>query len=158
MYIRGTSIRLWASLVAQTVNNLPAMQRPVFHPGVGKIPWQRERLLTPVFLLAEFHGQRSYITMRCSVPKVTGSGPGQIPWVSKPFGRGRVQSGGTKSSSLAFGFLTIKVLKEWDIQMWQEELCSNSYVDQWWCDFSTSFAPTKTFPYDFNLAPPKQCA
>ena len=32
MYIRGTSIRLWASLVAQTVNNLPAMQRPVFHP------------------------------------------------------------------------------------------------------------------------------
>ena len=26
---------------------------------VGNIPWRREWLLTPVFLLAEFHGQRS---------------------------------------------------------------------------------------------------
>ena len=26
---------------------------------VGKIPWRREKLLTPVFLPGEFHGQRS---------------------------------------------------------------------------------------------------
>ena len=26
---------------------------------VGKIPWRRERLPTPVFLPGEFHGQRS---------------------------------------------------------------------------------------------------
>ena len=25
-------------------------------PGVGKIPWRRERLLTPVFWRGEFHG------------------------------------------------------------------------------------------------------
>ena len=31
-----------ASLVAQTVKNLPAMQRPEFDPWVRKIPWRRE--------------------------------------------------------------------------------------------------------------------
>ena len=30
-----------------------------FDPWVGKIPWRRERLLTPVFLPGESHGQRS---------------------------------------------------------------------------------------------------
>ena len=39
----------WASLVAQLVKNLPAM-------WVGKIPWKRERLPTPVFWCGEFHG------------------------------------------------------------------------------------------------------
>ena len=29
---------------------------PVFNPWVGKIPWRRERLLTPVFWPREFHG------------------------------------------------------------------------------------------------------
>ena len=33
--------------------------RPGFHPWVGKIPWRRERLPTPVFLPREFYGQRS---------------------------------------------------------------------------------------------------
>ena len=28
-------------------------------PGLGRFPWRRERLPTPVFLPAEFHGQRS---------------------------------------------------------------------------------------------------
>ena len=32
----------WASLLAQLVKNLPAVQRPGFHPWVGKIPWRRE--------------------------------------------------------------------------------------------------------------------
>ena len=30
--------------------------RPGFNPWVGKIPWRRERLLTPVFWPGEFHG------------------------------------------------------------------------------------------------------
>ena len=36
----------WASLVAQLVKNPPAMQET----WVGKIPWRRDRLPTPVFL------------------------------------------------------------------------------------------------------------
>ena len=35
--------------------------RPRFGPWVGKIPWKRERLLTPVFLPGESHGQRSLV-------------------------------------------------------------------------------------------------
>ena len=31
-------------------------RRPGFYPWVGKIPWRRERLPTPVFWLGEFHG------------------------------------------------------------------------------------------------------
>ena len=42
----------WAFLVAQLVKNLPAMQET----WVGKIPWRRERLPTPVFWLGEIHG------------------------------------------------------------------------------------------------------
>ena len=49
----------WASLVAQTVKNLPAMQRPRFDPWFGKIPWRRKWQPTPVFLPGEFQGQRS---------------------------------------------------------------------------------------------------
>ena len=33
--------------------------RSGFDPWVGKIPWRREWLPTPVFLPGEFHGQRS---------------------------------------------------------------------------------------------------
>ena len=42
----------WASLVAQLIKNLPAM----WEAWVGKIPWRRERLPTPVFWPGEFHG------------------------------------------------------------------------------------------------------
>ena len=35
--------------------------RPGFNPWVGKIPWRREQLPTPVFLLGEFHGQRNLV-------------------------------------------------------------------------------------------------
>ena len=41
----------WASLVAQLIKNMPAIQetwRPGFDPWVGKLPWRRERLPTPV--------------------------------------------------------------------------------------------------------------
>ena len=45
----------WACLVAQTVKNPPAM----WDIWVGKIPWRRERLPTPVFWPGEFHGPYS---------------------------------------------------------------------------------------------------
>ena len=45
----------WASLLAQLIICLPC-RRPGFHPWVGKIPWRRERLHTPVFWPGEFHG------------------------------------------------------------------------------------------------------
>ena len=46
----------WASLVAQLVKNMPAMQESWIQSLVGKIPWKRERLPTPVFWPGEFHG------------------------------------------------------------------------------------------------------
>ena len=46
----------WAFLVAQLVKNLPQCRRPGFDPWVGKSPWRRERLLTPVVWPGEFHG------------------------------------------------------------------------------------------------------
>ena len=50
-----------ASLVAQTVNNLPAVRKSGFNPWVREIPWKREWQPTPVFLPGEFHGQRSLV-------------------------------------------------------------------------------------------------
>ena len=41
---------------SQLVKNPPECGRPGFNPWVGKIPWRRERLLTPVFWPGEFHG------------------------------------------------------------------------------------------------------
>ena len=38
------------------VKNPPAMGRPGLDPWVGKLPWRRERLPTPVFWHREFHG------------------------------------------------------------------------------------------------------
>ena len=45
----------WASLVAQLVKNPPAIQETWVRSWVGKIPWRRERLPTPVFWPGEFH-------------------------------------------------------------------------------------------------------
>ena len=41
------------------VKNLLQCRRPGFNPWVGKIPWRREWLPTPVYLPGEFYGQRS---------------------------------------------------------------------------------------------------
>ena len=60
--------KIWASLVAQMVKNMPAMQEAQVRPpgqGYSLEKWQP----TPVFLPGEFHGQRSL--------------PGYSPWVSK---------------------------------------------------------------------------
>ena len=46
----------WVSLVTQLVKNLPAMQKIWVDLWVGKIPWRRERLPTPVFRPGVFHG------------------------------------------------------------------------------------------------------
>ena len=55
----------WASLLAQTVKNLPEMWKTCVDPWVGKIPWRRARQLNPIFL------------------------PGESPWTEVP---GKLQS------------------------------------------------------------------
>ena len=42
--------------MAQLVKNSPAMKETWVRSLVGKIPWRRERLPTPVFWPGEFHG------------------------------------------------------------------------------------------------------
>ena len=49
----------WASLIAQSVNHLPAVQDIQVNSWVGKIPWGRKWQPTPVF--TESHGQRSLV-------------------------------------------------------------------------------------------------
>ena len=51
----------WASLGAQMVKNLPAMQETRFSLWVRKIPWRREWQPTPVLLPGECHGHRSLV-------------------------------------------------------------------------------------------------
>ena len=50
---------IYASLVAQMVENLPAKIEPGLNLWVRKIPWRKNCQPTPVFLPGEFHGQRS---------------------------------------------------------------------------------------------------
>ena len=52
----GVGLVYRASLVAQLVKNPPAMWETRVQSWVGKIPWRRERLPTPVFWPREFHG------------------------------------------------------------------------------------------------------
>ena len=48
--------------MAQSVKNPSANAGDCrFDPWVGKIPWRRELLLTPVFLPRKFHGQWSLV-------------------------------------------------------------------------------------------------
>ena len=42
--------------MAQLVKNSPAMQKAWVQSQVGKIPWRRERLPTPIVWPGEFHG------------------------------------------------------------------------------------------------------
>ena len=58
MYVslKISSNSLGVSLIAQLVKNPPAMRRPGFNLQVGKIPWRRERVPTPVFWPGESHG------------------------------------------------------------------------------------------------------
>ena len=63
-------LNIVSSLVAQTVKNLPVMQETL----VGKIPWRKEWLPTPVFLPRGFHGLTSlmdYSPWGCKVSDMT---------------------------------------------------------------------------------------
>ena len=61
----------WASLMAQLVKNLPAIQerRCRFNPWVGKILWSRKWQPTAVFVPEKFHGQRSLVSHSPKVHK-----------------------------------------------------------------------------------------
>ena len=64
--------KAWASLVAQSIKNLPAVQETWVQSLGWKIPWRREWEPTPVFLPGEFHWQRSlasYTTKRPTLHK-----------------------------------------------------------------------------------------
>ena len=67
-----------ASLVAQTVRNLPVMQETGFDPWVRKISWRRSWQPTPVFLPGESHGYRRLAgSVQSSHSVVSDSAP---PW------------------------------------------------------------------------------
>ena len=67
----------WASLVAQTVKNLPTVQETWVQSLVGKIPWRREWQLTPIFLPGESYEQRNlggyspYVSKESDTTEVT---------------------------------------------------------------------------------------
>ena len=63
------SIVLGLPLWLRLVKNLPASGRPGFDPWVGKIPWRRERLPTPVLWPGQFHGL--YSTWGCKESDTT---------------------------------------------------------------------------------------
>ena len=58
-----------ASLVAQRVKRLPAMQETRFDPWVRKIRWRRKWQPTPVLLPGKSHGWRSLIGYSPWCPK-----------------------------------------------------------------------------------------
>ena len=86
----------WASLVSQLVKNPPALRKT----WVGKIPWRRKRLPTPVFWPGEVHGlyspwglKESDTTERLSLDSERGKGDdrgwdswmaSQIWWTGRP--------------------------------------------------------------------------
>ena len=47
------------SVVKEYTCQFRRCRRPRLDPWVGKIPWRRAWLPTPLFLPGEFHGQRS---------------------------------------------------------------------------------------------------
>ena len=57
-----TSELTWASLLTQTVKNLPAMWETLGQFLDGEMPWRREWQCTPVFIPGEFHGERSLVS------------------------------------------------------------------------------------------------
>ena len=81
---------IWASLVAQTLKNLPECMRPRFNSCIWKISYRRDRLPTPVFL--DFPGGSGSKESTCNAGDL-----GLIP------GSGRSPGGGygTHSSILS---------------------------------------------------------
>ena len=70
VYRYGRALPRWLRLLRICLQ----CRRPRFDPWVGKIPWRREWLPTPIFLPGEFHGQRSlvcYSLWSCSLQRRT---------------------------------------------------------------------------------------
>ena len=101
-------ICIWASLVAKLVKNLLQCRRHWFDSWVGKMPWRRDRLLTPVFLC--FPGGSDGKESTCNagdlglIPRLgrtleEGMAthlvllPGESPWMGEP---GRLQLMGSQ--------------------------------------------------------------
>ena len=84
----------WASLVVLLVKNNLQCRRPGFDPWVGRIPWRRDRLPTPIFL--GFPGGSAGTESACNAGDL-----GLIP------GLGRSPEGdmATHSRVLAWGIL-----------------------------------------------------
>ena len=64
------------------IKNPPAVQGPQFDSWVGKIPWRRNRLLTPVFLA--FPGDSAGKESACNVRDLS-----SIPGLGRPPGEGK---------------------------------------------------------------------
>ena len=74
------SLSQWASLVAQLVKNLPAMQETPVHSWVGKIRWRRDSLPTPVFLGFPCGSAGKEFMLQCGRPGLNpglGRSPGE---------------------------------------------------------------------------------
>ena len=74
-------LQLWASLVAQLIKNLPAIQETPVQFLSWKIPWRRDRLATPVFL--GFPGSSDGTETACNARNL-----GSMPELGKSTGRG----------------------------------------------------------------------
>ena len=100
----------WAFLVAQLVKNPPACRSPGFNPWVGKTPWRREQLPTPVFWPGEFHGLYS-------------------PW-------GRKESDTTERLSLSHLYLTTEKTTALTVWTLVDKVMSLFLIHSWVCPSS----------------------
>ena len=65
-----TTSATWASLVAKVVRTSLQYGRPGFDAWVGKMPWRRERLPTPVIWPGEFRGLQSMGSQRVNMTEI----------------------------------------------------------------------------------------
>ena len=115
----------WASLVAQLIKNLPAVQETWVRSLGWEDPWRRERLATPVFWPGEFHGLYS-------------------PW-------GRKESGTTKRLSLSHkGF---GIVNKAEIDVFLELSCffSDPADVGNWISGSSAFSKTSLNIWKFTV-------
>ena len=84
-------------------------KRTRFDPWVRKVPWRREQQLTPVFLPAEFHGQRSLVDHSpwgCkeldTTEQVTHNGYLQVQSMDLWTQQGKERVGGTDKVALTY--------------------------------------------------------
>ena len=61
MFFHSLGYSHWASLIAQMVKSLPAVQETRAQSLSRKIPWRRVWQPTPIFMPGESHGQKSLV-------------------------------------------------------------------------------------------------